>query len=96
MAAQPGLCRTWSAMFVVQHQWRMKSTSCLNVQHTAEREKIFFLKSNKLNDKNYFNSNFKSQNVFQLYYLFNSKKVTVLKIFVKYIWSITDIRSRLM
>ena len=34
------LDRTGSAMFVVQHQWRMKSTSCLNVQHTAEREKI--------------------------------------------------------
>ena len=35
------LDRTGSAMFAVQHQWRMKSTSCLNVQHTAEREKIF-------------------------------------------------------
>ena len=63
--------------------------------YSRERED-FFLKSNKLYDKNYFNSNFKSQNVFQLYYLFNSKKVTVLKIFVKYIRSITDIRSRLM
>ena len=35
----------------------------------------FFLKSNKRYNKNYFNSNFKSQNVFQLYYLFNSKNL---------------------
>ena len=59
------------------------------------RERGLYPEINKLFNENYFNSNFKSQNVFRFNSLFNSKNVTFFFFFffflVKNVRSVSDI-----
>ena len=77
------LDRTGSAMFAVQHQWRMKSTSCLNVQHTAERGRIFSSNQTNFIIRSILTVILNQKMFFNCIIFFNSKNVTVLKIFIK-------------
>ena len=60
--------------------------------YTREREE-FFYKINKLWNRSSFSSNFIARNMFQLFYLFNDNNLHSLKLFIKYVRNISDIRN---
>ena len=62
--------------------------------YTREREE-FFYKINKLWNRTSFSSNFIARNRFQLFNLFNDNNLQSLKLFIKYVRNISDIRENL-
>ena len=82
-----------SALFAVQLQLKVKFIFCCNVLLTLVKE--FFYKINKLWNRTSFSSNFIARNRFQLFYLFNDNNVHSLKLFIKYVRNISDIRDNL-